>query len=343
MKRNQNPRGTALFVLIAGALMIGAHVLFFGNPLKPVKLLSPRSLHVTADHGDAPSEILDYRTARPDLPLAPAADMNLPLQNTEAFGPPKPSVKNEKIHGKRIAIIIDDMGMDRARSRKIMDLPAPVTLAFLPYAPGLPAMTAEAKAKGHELLIHVPMQPLNAALDPGPLALREGMSDEDFTLMMDHIFQSFDGYVGINNHMGSKLTQNRDMMGRVMAYLAARHLLFLDSRTINNSVADEVAARYGLAHAARDVFLDNENTDESVRSSLSELERIARLRGFAVAIGHPKDATIHVLEDWIPKARAEGFEFVTVSAVARQPVGDVREAKATSKVYGPFPAHPAPP
>lgn len=221
----------------------------------------------------------------------------------------------------RIVIMIDDVGLNRRQSQAALDLPAPMTLAFLPYAPQLPEITGRAKAKGHELMIHVPMEPMSATTDPGPMALRDGMSAESIRLNLSKVFQSFSGYVGINNHMGSKLTQNPDAMRVVMEELAQRDLLFVDSKTSPKSVAANMAAARGLRYAQRDVFLDHEDTPEFVAGALRKMERIAARDGLAIGIGHPKANTINALKRWIPTLKDKNLVLVPVSSVVeREPL-----------------------
>lgn len=240
-------------------------------------------------------------------------------KNKVAYVPPPP------IPGKgMVAIIIDDMGMDRKRSHEASNLPAPMTLAFLPYAPKLDEITKEAKAKGHELIIHVPMQPLKSSLNPGPLVLRDDMTEESFSMALVKMFSSFEGYDGINNHMGSKLTQDRKAMDMVMEALAERHLLFVDSKTIQTSIAAESAAAHGLAYGERDVFLDHVNDIDFVRKALHELEVIAKKRGYAIAIGHPKDVTIAGLREWLPTLEERGLTLVPVNRVVKRARQEVK-------------------
>ncbi len=126
---------------------------------------------------------------------------------------------------------------------------------------------------------------------------------------------SFPGYVGINNHMGSRFTSNAESMGTVAAELKRRGLLFLDSRTTAQSVAFQVAVEHGVPSAVRDVFLDNEDRSDAVARRLAELEQIARRQGHAIAIGHPREVTLGELAPWLAGVEARGFRLVPVSAV----------------------------
>ncbi|MEP4380693.1 MAG: divergent polysaccharide deacetylase family protein [Alphaproteobacteria bacterium] len=214
-----------------------------------------------------------------------------------------------------IAVVIDDMGLDRARSERTIALPAPLTLAYLAYADNLDRQTDAARGAGHELLVHVPMEPGPGA-DPGPHALLTGLAPAEFDRRVDWNLSQFTRFVGINNHMGSKATSHRPSMTAVMTKLRDRGLLFLDSRTSGATVAYAEAERQGVPALQRDVFLDHDPSPIAVRAALDQVEAVARRQGHAIAIGHPRDATIDALAEWLPDVRARGFALVPVSVVA---------------------------
>lgn len=224
----------------------------------------------------------------------------------------------------RIAIVIDDLGPGRGPARDAMALPGPLTLAFLPYAEGLEGLTAEARAAGHELMVHMPMEPIDLAHNsPGPNALMTGLAAQEILARLDWSLARFDGYVGINNHMGSAFSRDAAGLDVLMAELHRRGLLFLDSRTIGGSLAEATALADGVPAVGRDVFLDNEADDPAeIWAQLRLVERIARERGQAVAIGHPHPATLAALAEWLPQVQAEGFVLVPISALVREPIGD---------------------
>ena len=213
----------------------------------------------------------------------------------------------------QIILIIDDLGLDRVRTQQIIDLPAPLTLAFLPYAPDVREQSTRAYHKGHEILVHVPMQPLNDTLDPGPSFLRV---DHDAKTIHDTLSTMLDlvpKAVGINNHMGSLLTQDEQAMTQVMKTLSPRGLAFIDSRTNPHSVGRITSAQHGIPFASRDVFLDHEETTDFVLAALEKLEQIAHTNGQAIAIGHPKDVTIHTLRTWIPTLPAKNLQIIPIT------------------------------
>ncbi len=220
-----------------------------------------------------------------------------------------------------IAIVLDDVGVNHAHAEAAIDLPAEITLSFMTYADGVAGMAARAHAKGHELMVHVPMEPVGEKNDPGPNALKVELSDAEILRRLRWGLDRFDGYVGINNHMGSRFTQDDRGMRLVMEELQRRHLLFLDSRTIANSVGERIADQIGVAHVSRDVFLDDDMSGAAVAKQLAIAERVARETGQVIAIGHPHPATIAAIKAWLPRAKAQGFIIAPLSVVAKRQIG----------------------
>ena len=218
-----------------------------------------------------------------------------------------------------VAIVIDDLGENKKYSYEAIELEPPMTMALLPYSSHIDEMAIKAKQEGHEVIIHMPMEPMNADLDVGSVALKVGQSSEEFSDMLDKAFASMDGYAGINNHMGSKLTQDQKSMNQLMLRLKKEGLLFLDSRTISSSVASDTAKKYGVPYAVRDVFLDHDPSEKGVRKSLETLEAESKKYGHAIAIGHPKEATVSVLREWVKTLPEKKIALVPISySVKRQ-------------------------
>lgn len=220
-----------------------------------------------------------------------------------------------------IAIVIDDMGIDVPRSARIIALPPPLTTSFLSYGQHLARQTAAARAAGHELMLHMPMEPLGAGINPGPDVLLTSMSDEAIRNRLRQSLGAFQGYVGINNHMGSRFTADARGMEVVMRELRADGLLFLDSVTSGRSVGAKTATADNVPNLSRNVFLDDSADPAAIHAQLRRVEEIARKTGSAIAIGHPRETTLAALTEWLPKARAEGFQFVPISALAKAKYG----------------------
>ena len=219
----------------------------------------------------------------------------------------------------RIAVVIDDLGIDRRRTAAAIALPAPLTLSFLTYADDLTEQTRVARAAGHELLVHVGMAPLSETVDPGPNVLDASIDADELRRRLRWGLDRFHGYVGINNHMGSHFTSDPDGMAVVMEELKARGLLFLDSRTTPETVGPRLAREQSVPLVERNVFLDNVGEVDAVNARLAEAEEMARRYGKAVAIGHPRAATLEALRAWLPAVRERGFDLVPVSALAEAP------------------------
>jgi polysaccharide deacetylase 2 family uncharacterized protein YibQ len=216
-----------------------------------------------------------------------------------------------------IAIVIDDVGLDRPHSKRAWELPGPITLSFLPYAKDLPEQTRAARARGNEIMLHMPMEPMGHA-DPGPNALLVSLSDSQLRERVKTDLDSFDGYVGVNNHMGSRFTAFRPGMETVLRLLKARGLLFLDSRTTAQSVGETLAQELGVPTINRNVFLDDDQAIAAVRHQLAQTEEVARRQGFAVAIGHPHENTLRALSEWLPGLAAKGFAEAPLTAALRK-------------------------
>ena len=207
-----------------------------------------------------------------------------------------------------IAICIDDLGEDIAGTDKAMALPSAVALSFLPFAQTTPFLAAEAGRKGHAILAHVPMEALGA-IDPGPMALKVGARDNDIRLAWN--LNRVPGLSGFNNHEGSKFTADAASLIPVAKLAAARHLFFFDSRTMADSKVVSVARSVGADSAARDVFLDDDQSEQAVRKQLTALAAVAKRQGVAIAIGHPHDVTLKLLAAWL--AENHGVTLVPLS------------------------------
>ncbi|MSO65258.1 MAG: divergent polysaccharide deacetylase family protein [Alphaproteobacteria bacterium] len=223
--------------------------------------------------------------------------------------------------GPIIAIVIDDAGLDRERLRRFTALPLrPLTIAFLPYAHDVAGQIDAARQLGHEILLHLPMEAEDSREDPGPNAILTRLPGEEIARRLLWNFDRLEGagFVGVNNHMGSKATADAAVMAQVMAELRARGLLFLDSRTSTKSVAGRIADEYQVPHTKRDVFLDNDFHVDRVLERLAQTEDVARRHGYAIAIGHVQPWTLAALERWAPTLQAKGIALVPVSAIVRQ-------------------------
>lgn len=219
-----------------------------------------------------------------------------------------------------IAIVIDDVGIDRPRSKRAWELPGPLTMSFLPYAKDLREQARAAKARGHELMLHLPMEP-SGRNDPGPNALLVSLTDAELRQRTATALDSFEGFAGVNNHMGSRFTTFRPGMETVLRQFKSRGLMYLDSRTTAQSIGDQTAQEMGVPSIVRHVFLDDDESLAAVRRRLAEVEAVARKQGFVVAIGHPHETTLQALGEWLPTVQSKGMALAPATAVLRKRYG----------------------
>ena len=230
-----------------------------------------------------------------------------------------------------VAIVIDDLGLNRKGTKRILDMKGPYTLSFISYAERLGPMLRTAKRNGHELMLHLPMEPFDAGENAGPNALMTGHSPWEIRLLMEWGLSRVQGIVGVNNHMGSRFTSRSDGMSVVMDYLRDSGLFYLDSRTASSKVSEETAQAAGVPFLGRDIFLDHEKPAKSeILANLRNLEAIARRHGYAVAIAHPYPETLDALYEWREKI-GSGVRLVPITAILRQRLRRA-EAKAPTSL-----------
>ncbi len=245
-----------------------------------------------------------------------------PIHPTGEKRPRKKKVTKKEKGGKerKIAIVIDDIGNDIEIARSLLSLPAPITLSIFPYAPHAREIAREAREKGYEILMHVPMEPEGypgRGKDPGQGALYVNMTSAELVRQINEDLDRIPEVCGINNHMGSRFTCRPEEMRVLMRVLKKRKKLFLDSRTSAQSVGYKLAKEAGVPTVKRDVFLDNVRDVAKIREQLELLVEEAKKRGYAVGIGHPHKATYLALKKAIPELKKEGIKFVFVSTLAR--------------------------
>lgn len=213
----------------------------------------------------------------------------------------------------KIAIVIDDIGYDQRMASSLMSLDFPLSLSILPYAPFSREAIEEAEKRGLEVLLHLPMEPKGyPEVDPGEGAVLLRMDEAKIRDALDRALARVPGVKGVNNHMGSAFSENREKMRVLLTSLLAHGLYYLDSRTSPRSVATDLAGDLGLAAVSRNVFLDDDPSLPAVQTQMERLLSLARHSGSAVGIGHPHESTLKVLQEFAPRICRE-FEVVAVS------------------------------
>jgi polysaccharide deacetylase 2 family uncharacterized protein YibQ len=215
----------------------------------------------------------------------------------------------------RLAIILDDLGQDRAAADAIFALPYPLTVSVLPNHAHSTEIASEAHRRGYEVMLHLPMQSVGNET-PEAEELRPGMAAQDIPGLFEEMMQSVPNATGVNNHQGSQATADAALMEGLMPVLQQWNLFYVDSRTTAATVAYDTAQRDGVRSGFRNVpFLDDVPEVPAVRKQLELALRGARQRGDAIAIGHPHPATLQALREMLPNAKAQGVQLVYASDV----------------------------
>ncbi|MFC3114636.1 divergent polysaccharide deacetylase family protein [Cellvibrio fontiphilus] len=218
----------------------------------------------------------------------------------------------------QLAIIIDDLGYNLSMGRRTLDLPGAITVAVLPFTPHGRELAAYAHRRGKEIMLHAPMS--NHHQYPlGRGGLRSGMDKHEFLAVLRHNLAEIPYVQGVNNHMGSQLTEQAEPMSWLMAELKHRRLYFVDSRTSAQTQALNQAQAIGLPSLKRDVFLDDKRDQQLIHQQLLRALEKAQQQGLAVAIGHPYPETLRVLEQLPALLDSYQVELVAVSALMPKP------------------------
>ncbi len=215
-----------------------------------------------------------------------------------------------------VALIVDDLGHSTEHARRALALPPPITVAVLPQTAHAERI-ARASARAHaDVLVHLPMEAEGHPPTPG--MLRVGMDHDRFRARVRRALAAVPGAIGVNNHMGSRLTGATQSMAWLMHELAGarRPLIFIDSRTTSRSRAGEAARAAGLASAERDVFLDHDRRPEAIEHQVERWLAQAHRDGCALAIAHPHPQTFAVLERMLP--RMQGVDRVGLSTYIKR-------------------------
>ncbi|HEY8391465.1 MAG TPA: divergent polysaccharide deacetylase family protein [Capillibacterium sp.] len=294
-----------------GLLFLAGQFFFWVN-LPPPAPFVPSPAGVTNFSGvgwSATWEWLFYgRRPAPSIPHRPQES----LPPSEPSGPSSPAPAYEGV----VAIIIDDLGFVEKPTEAFWALDIPLTFAVLPWGRYSASHAREALRRGQEVILHLPIEPLDPQTDPGPGALRTSQAPEEMRLRIRKNLKAVPGIVGVNNHMGSKGTQDRAMMELLMTELQKEGLFFIDSMTIHTSVAWSVAREYGVPTARRDVFLDGLGV-ERIPDQIEVLIEKALAHGSAIGIAHTRPGVAEALAEALPRLAAAGIKLVHVSSLVQ--------------------------
>jgi polysaccharide deacetylase 2 family uncharacterized protein YibQ len=257
--------------------------------------------------------LLKRQAAGPKVSKPPAVVQ--PQRETAPVVLPVEKIPEKPVIG-RIVLILDDWGYNLKNRSFVTDNDFHVTLSILPFKSFSTEVARLANNKNKDVIVHMPMEPLNKenyGLEENTLLVT--MNKTTVVRTLDAAFQTVPFARGISNHMGSKATEDARLMKIIMEYLKKRGMFFLDSFVTPRTVCRKLAKNAGVAFAARDIFIDNENDAVYIRAQLLKLALKAKRVGVAVGIGHDRVNTVAVLKEAIPRLEAEGYRFVNLSEV----------------------------
>lgn len=278
-----------LFLLVVATLAAGLYFMVFypGTSPKP----PPPRLSGQAKEKPLPQESQPLPSRQAPLYEEPALP---PQASPSASHPPKPE-KAQPSDRPLVAIIIDDMGYRQNTGKALIALDLPLSFAFLPFTPFSAELQKEAQARGRDILLHLPLEPVDAKWNPGPGALTTAMTPETMTALFLEDLREVPKAIGVSNHMGSRFTADPQAMRTLLPLVRERNLFFLDSVTASRSVAYDLARTMGIKTERRTVFLDNDQSPDKIMAQLDFLLQLAGKHGQAVGIGHPYPATVEAL------------------------------------------------
>jgi len=221
----------------------------------------------------------------------------------------------------RLALVIDDVedSPDEPTLRGFLDFPAPLTLAVLPKLPLSREIAERAGLAGKETLLHLPMEPKNYPEEnPGPQAITVDLKEGEVRRRVREALKAVPGVKGVDNHMGSRATEDPVVMEILLDELKKQGLFFVDAQTTPNSVADETAKRLGALCVKSAGFFDDKQDPAAIQKTLLALARTAQAKHRVLALGHCRRTTLEALEAVLPKIREMGVERVPASEVLEE-------------------------
>lgn len=259
----------------------------------------------------------------PEPPKTTPGTPTFEIYPKEELPPPRPPKAPPKVAPKvelpRVAIIIDDLGYDRKMAARFLDLDIVLTFSIFPHSPFGAKISSAARRKGLETMLHLPMEPLEyPSVNPGPGALLTTMSPDELLAQLQKNLDDLPTIVGVNNHMGSRMTTVSNQLYQIFSILKKKELYFVDSRTTAETLCEPSARLLQIPFAQRDVFLDHVPEADFVRQQIERLVDIAQSHGEAVGIAHPHGVTYRVLKEMLPELRRK-VRLVPASEVVHVP------------------------
>lgn len=229
----------------------------------------------------------------------------------------KLGTKNERNVQGKMAIIIDDFGYNKDPINAFAAISRPLTFAVIPYRSFSSEAAVKGVSSGHQVILHLPMEPLSQSAQSEELTVSVNMSDEQIQDMVNKAIQAVPGLIGVNNHQGSRATADRRVMKAVLGVLKSHNLFFIDSRTNSQSIAADTAIQMGIQTGENELFLDNTDEVGAVKAKLRTAQDMAIRHGTVTVIGHARMNTATAVSEMIPELEANGIQLVFVSQLVK--------------------------
>jgi hypothetical protein len=284
--RKKGKRSRKYLYLLVSVGVIGSLALFFFLRMKPVerKVIHP-------------------------MPPVPGPAAKLPEEGKkEKEASPKPVP--------RLALIIDDGGYNLDKVKALMEIGRPFTLAVLPNTPQARKVALLAHQGGAEVMLHLPMEPKEDnrySLEPDTVL--SGMEKGEIQAILQRGLRAVPHVRGVNNHMGSKATEDPRVMKALLEVLKKEGLYYVDSHTSSHSVGPQIARLEGVAFGSNDRFIDQEKDLEAIKKAIRLAMKKAKQEGKAIAIGHPHPLTARAIREMVPEIEEAGIKLVFASEV----------------------------
>ncbi|MFZ0637308.1 MAG: divergent polysaccharide deacetylase family protein [Candidatus Acidiferrales bacterium] len=286
------------------------------DPAKQAPL--ERALDAVARKHDLERAVVSSSAGTTQIDFARASQTTHSIQIIQPVAAAPPHAPKAIANGPMLAIIIDDLGRDLAPAKELLKLPYPLTISVIPNLPDSAAVADEAYRRGDQILLHFPMEAVEAGAKPEAVELRVGMQPQQVDNMLAAMLATVPHASGVNNHQGSRATADPALMNAFMPALKQRGLFFVDSRTTVQTVAYDTAERDGVPATYRSAqFLDDVESRGAILRQLDRAASVAQKNGWAITIGHPHPITIAALTEALPRLQSRGIRLVFVSDVVK--------------------------
>ncbi|OPY12829.1 MAG: Divergent polysaccharide deacetylase [Syntrophus sp. PtaB.Bin001] len=301
-----------LLVIVAGAIFYE----LYSDRSHEGEKLSPKGIHIpkhSRNKQQTEREQISGKEVKPEPRETPGEETSvIPLEKA-------PPVQPAQTSGLRIAILIDDIGADISPVKNLLKIEAPISFAILPHTHHSVAAANMIHQAGRDILLHLPMEPQSYPKEkPGAGALFTAMSETEIRQVLREDLKAVPYISGVNNHMGSRFTENGEKLAIVMKELKSNGLFFIDSRTTPQSKARKVSRSIGTLFASRQIFIDNDQ--DYTKTCQTLLEVLNSKRGghsSLILIGHPYPNTVEALAKVVPELKSRGVEIVPVSRMVQ--------------------------